>query len=121
MPNASQPYCLETGCSVRVPHGSGRCSLHQRAIRRTYRGNYDSSSPVSYWRRKWRRLARAYLDLHPWCVGCLPVRRVASEVDHKIPHERSEFLFWDEGNWQSLCKSCHAKKTNREVRERSHE
>lgn len=31
----------------------------------------------------------------------------ATVVDHVIPHEGDEVLFWDESNWQSLCKTCH--------------
>ena len=32
-------------------------------------------------------------------------------VDHIRPHRGDPVLFWDEKNWQSLCKSCHDKKT----------
>ena len=32
-------------------------------------------------------------------------------VDHIIPHRGDQKLFWDQNNWQSLCKSCHDKKT----------
>jgi 5-methylcytosine-specific restriction protein A len=35
-------------------------------------------------------------------------------VDHIIPHKGNYKLFWDKSNWQSLCKSCHDKKTARE-------
>lgn len=28
-------------------------------------------------------------------------------VDHIIPHKGDQQLFWDEGNWQSLCKDHH--------------
>lgn len=28
-------------------------------------------------------------------------------VDHITPHKGDSTLFWDSGNWQSLCKSCH--------------
>ena len=31
----------------------------------------------------------------------------ASVVDHIIPHRGDESLFWDQTNWQSLCKQCH--------------
>ena len=32
-------------------------------------------------------------------------------VDHIRPHRGDPILFWDESNWQSLCKACHDKKT----------
>jgi hypothetical protein len=28
-------------------------------------------------------------------------------VDHIVPHRGDMKLFWDSGNWQSLCKTCH--------------
>lgn len=31
----------------------------------------------------------------------------ADTVDHIEPHGGDPVLFWDEGNWQSLCKHCH--------------
>lgn len=40
----------------------------------------------------------------------------ATVVDHIIPHRGNEELFWDEDNWQGLCKRCHDRKTWREKR-----
>lgn len=40
----------------------------------------------------------------------------ATVVDHIIPHEGNLELFWDENNIQSLCKSCHDRKTAGEGR-----
>lgn len=31
----------------------------------------------------------------------------ATVVDHIVPHRGNAVLFWDETNWQSLCKGCH--------------
>ena len=31
----------------------------------------------------------------------------ATVVDHIKPHKGDYDLFWDESNWQSLCKHCH--------------
>jgi 5-methylcytosine-specific restriction endonuclease McrA len=28
-------------------------------------------------------------------------------VDHVVPHEGDQGLFWDTDNWQALCKPCH--------------
>jgi hypothetical protein len=33
--------------------------------------------------------------------------RVATVVDHRIPHNGDLALFWDENNWQAMAKECH--------------
>jgi 5-methylcytosine-specific restriction protein A len=33
--------------------------------------------------------------------------KVANVVDHNIPHQGNQELFWDESNWQALCKQHH--------------
>jgi 5-methylcytosine-specific restriction protein A len=41
-------------------------------------------------------------------------RRVIAEViDHIVAHRGDPQLFWDETNWQPLCKACHDHKTGR--------
>lgn len=45
---------------------------------------------------------------------CYDERRVtpATQVDHARPHKGNLDLFWDrEGNWQALCASCGARKS----------
>ena len=32
---------------------------------------------------------------------------LATVVDHKTPHKGDEALFWDQDNWQPLCKTDH--------------
>ena len=67
---------------------------------------------------RWRRARAAYLARHPLCVPCQAAGRVVSAtvVDHVVPHRGSAVLFWDEANWQGLCKPCHDAKTAREGR-----
>ena len=52
-----------------------------------------------------------FLQAHPLCVMCQdmkPSRVTAAEVvDHIIPHKGDQTLFWDEANWQPLCKPHH--------------
>nr|WP_211224439.1 HNH endonuclease signature motif containing protein [Eremococcus coleocola] len=36
---------------------------------------------------------------------------VATVVDHIVPHKGNKKLFWDSNNHQSLCESCHNRKT----------
>ncbi|WP_435645121.1 HNH endonuclease [Butyricicoccus porcorum] len=40
----------------------------------------------------------------------------ATVVDHIVPHRGDPKLFWDQTNWQSLCKQCHDRKTMTEER-----
>lgn len=62
---------------------------------------------------KWQQARAGYLAKHPLCVHCQAAGRVeeATEVDHVIPHRGDMTLFWDQTNWQGLCKSCHSGKT----------
>ena len=65
--------------------------------------------------RRWAREARRWLAVHPLCVECLAAgETTAAEcVDHIVPHRGDRKLFWDRGNWQSLCTRCHGRKTAR--------
>jgi 5-methylcytosine-specific restriction protein A len=50
---------------------------------------------------------------HPLCVECERVGKLiaATIVDHIISHKGDPILFWDESNWQALCRQCHNRKT----------
>ncbi len=65
---------------------------------------------------KWRTARENWLKLHPLCVHCkgVGILTAATEVDHVRAHGGDMALFWDKDNWQSLCKSCHSKKTYEE-------
>lgn len=59
---------------------------------------------------RWQKARAAYLKAHPLCVMCQAEGRVepATVVDHIVPHEGDQELFWDsEGNWQALCERHH--------------
>lgn len=77
---------------------------------------------------RWTRASRAFLARYPYC-GMRPhhARPVLSRcvdtgqfttratlTDHVVPHRGDPRLFWDEANWQALCRACHAIKTARE-------
>lgn len=59
---------------------------------------------------KWQRLRLSFLKKNPLCVFCQRQGKVteAKVVDHIIPHNGDQKLFWDQKNWQPLCKSCHS-------------
>ena len=63
--------------------------------------------------RRWQRERLAFLADHPLCVECEKrgIAMAATVVDHVVPHRGNQRLFWDQGNWQSLCDHDHAVKT----------
>ena len=62
-----------------------------------------------YTHSRWRRLRRSFLDRNPLCRMCEDRGQfaIATVVDHIQPHRGDRGLFWDERNWQPLCKTCH--------------
>ena len=104
MPYAPKRPCRHPGC----PNQSDQpyCEQHRGLYARgtaAQRG-YDG---------RWRKARVLFLRKHPLCVECLREKRLtpATVVDHILPHRGDEQLFWDEGNWQPLCKACHDRKT----------
>ena len=67
---------------------------------------------------KWRKARERFLKCHPLCVQCQREGRLvkATVVDHIKPHRGNPILFWDERNWQPLCKHHHDVKTMTEDR-----
>jgi 5-methylcytosine-specific restriction protein A len=78
--------------------------------------------------KAWDRASKAFRLRYPLC-GMRPEDQVpvmsrcdqqarhtpATLTDHVIPHRGDRTLFWDEhGNWQSMCKPCHDRKTHAE-------
>jgi 5-methylcytosine-specific restriction endonuclease McrA len=60
--------------------------------------------PNLYNSSKWRRLRDEYKRKHPLCVRC---GKPGYILDHVTPHRGDLVLFWNQGNWQTLCKLCH--------------
>jgi 5-methylcytosine-specific restriction protein A len=67
---------------------------------------------VNYGRR-WGKARLRFLAANPSCIDCGAVLEL--EVDHEVPHKGDADLFWDESNWRTRCKTCHSRKTAREV------
>ena len=63
-------------------------------------GLYDS---------QWQQARAAFLAAHPMCRLCEHLGRLtlATVIDHIRPHRGDPLLFWDQTNWQPLCKPCH--------------
>lgn len=64
-------------------------------------------NPYNY---TWQQKRARYLAAHPFCVHCREngLFVAATVVDHIVPHQGDQRLFWDEkNNFQSLCRTCH--------------
>jgi len=114
MPSLTAKVCGHPGCVAVVT--TTYCETHrkQASKARTRTWNTGSASARGYDRR-WRTARAAYLAKHPLCVSCLAADRTApaTVVDHVVPHKGNTTLFWDQSNWQSLCRPCHDSKTAR--------
>lgn len=113
MPQRPRKPCAHPGCPELVDPSEMYCAAHKALHPEPVR----SASSRGYG-PQWRRVSRQYLAAHPLCVRCLSrgVYTKATVVDHIRPHRGDPALFWDQSNWQSLCKRCHDRKTAREDR-----
>lgn len=73
--------------------------IHYPRLTRTQRG----------YSNRWLKARKVFLGDHPLCEMCKEEGRVrgATIVDHKKPHKGDPVLFWDQDNWQALCKPHH--------------
>jgi 5-methylcytosine-specific restriction enzyme A len=107
------PWAVKVRCrGCGTPVARGYCDACQAKGRsREIRPN---SAQRGYGSR-WRKASAGWLAAHPLCVdpfgvhGGVPVQ--ATDVDHKVPSRGDMNLHWQSDNWQSLCKSCHSRKT----------
>lgn len=107
--------CRHPGCPQLTREGY--CPKHkpkqaQRRVSAAWHGWY--SLPI--WTDD---LRPAQLLREPFCRECARqgIRTRASVVDHIVPHRGDWALFVDPANHQSLCKTCHDRKTAREMAE----
>lgn len=100
MPSALKRRCLGRQCPELVDRGY--CPKCQ-----------PTNEPGVHYGRKWRKARTDYLIAHPFCVQCEQQGQLvlATDVDHRTPHRGRALLFWDQANWQSLCKTHHGRKT----------
>ena len=110
MPAGMWKTCTYPGCTRLVK--AGRCSEH----RQQQFSDRDIERQRMYGTARWKRIRRAQLSAHPWCVECLAAGRYtpATDVDHVERHEGDPDKFFS-GPLQSLCHSCHSVKTAQEV------
>lgn len=105
--------CRHPGCSVLLS-GGGLCDRHRKRRQRQQDQRRGSAASRLYG-AAWRKARALFLSENPWCVHCLArgsnFKVVATVVDHIVPHRGDLKLFWDQENWQALCKPCHDIKT----------
>ena len=113
MPRKPKRPCSAPGCPE-LTDGQ-YCERHHVEVTRAYNQQRDPDVKRLYGNR-WQRARKHYLAGHPLCIQCLAEDRLvpATEVDHILPHKGDQQLFWDEMNWQALCKPCHSRKTAKE-------
>ena len=108
MPKHPKRPCRYPGCPNLCESGT-YCPEHSAESPDRLRG----SATERGYDAKWRRARKLFLQRHPLCANCLSQGIVtpATVVDHIVPHRGDRALFWDENNWQPLCKNCHDQKT----------
>lgn len=74
-----------------------------------------SKSDPRYHTWRWEKASIAFRKAHPLCAECLRkgIYTPSQVVDHIIPVALCKD-FWDESNWQALCKACNMAKGNRD-------
>ena len=112
VPRRPNKPCAYPNCPQLIEPGQRYCPTHKAQSQRvadTHRATAHQRGYTSTWRRARKR----YLAACPLCVECKGQGRItaATVVDHIIPHQGDMELFWDEGNWQSMCSVCHSRKT----------
>lgn len=111
MPRKPMKPCKHPGCP-KLTEGF-YCEEHENL----HRGDRAGAATRGY-NRKWQKARTRFLKAHPLCVECQKEGKYvrATVVDHIVPHRGDPVLFWDESNWQPLCKHHHDSKTMTEDR-----
>ena len=109
-PQRAKRPCLVSSCKE-YSTNQGYCDNHQDKIRKKDRER--GTSHQRGYDARWNKARIEHLDEHPLCVDCAKRDYItpATVVDHIVPHKGDQTLFWNQSNWQSLCKPCHDRKT----------
>ena len=110
---ASKPLrpCKHPGCPELTR--DGWCPKHKPKYRRRASAEYHGWYLLPVWTDD---LRPGQLLHEPFCRECARrgMRTPATVVDHIRPHRGDWAMFVDKANHQSMCKSCHDRKTARE-------
>jgi 5-methylcytosine-specific restriction protein A len=100
--------CRFPGCPAVAAQGSGYCAEHLPVIQ----AQRDQDRPTARQRgydSRWQKLRLHHLKHFPLCKSC---GRAGQEVDHILPLRKGGTHH--PSNLQTLCKSCHSRKTMKE-------
>jgi len=115
---ALKKLCNKPGCRKLAipPHRYCEDHLELETERVNYFAGMSSNEyDYLYRSKKWSNASKKFLEENPYCCMCGMPSQV---TDHITPHRGDVSLFWDEFNWQPLCKKCHDSKTRREMNDR---
>lgn len=72
-------------------------------------------SAAEYHSTRWTKASRIFREMHPLCTKCEAegIINASEVVDHIVPYPVCAD-FWDEKNWQPLCKKHNAEKGNKD-------
>ena len=111
MPRKPKKPCAYPGCPALVD--GYYCEEHKKLTDKLYnRYTRDDFSKNFYNSMAWRMARKRHLNNSPFCVECLKVGKAtkATMVDHIIPIKQGGDTFSPD-NLQSLCWSCHGRKS----------
>lgn len=106
MPRNPKRPCRHPGCP----------NLSDGVYCEEHRGLYARENAAERgYDRRWQKARKSFLERNPLCAKCMREGKLtpATVVDHIVPHRGDKRLFWDETNWQPLCKGCHDHKTGK--------
>jgi 5-methylcytosine-specific restriction protein A len=114
MPTRPKGPCRTQGCYKKSTHGY-YCNKHweaaeakEKARKQRVEKKRDNPYKHLYGTKGWRKIRDRQLKDEPNCSMC---GRRANTVDHVIEHHGEPSLFFDRGNLQSMCTTCHSRKT----------
>ena len=114
MPYKPKVSCKYPLCSAVINPSERYCSKHKQPICEIDSKRNSINSKV--YNTTWRKLRRVKLSSNLLCELCLAKGKVAQaeEVDHVRPVSQYPELRLVYDNLQSLCVTCHSKKTREE-------
>jgi len=92
------------------------CAVHQKIADKQYeKYGRDKVNQKFYSSTEWRAVKKRHLMIEPLCRECMKDNKLikATIVDHIIPRRQGGAPL-DDNNLQSLCWSCHSRKSAKE-------
>lgn len=124
MPRRSKKPCSQPGCPELIEAGNTYCEEHRKQESRRRNKRYDDKQRDEKLRKfyssaRWQKVRRKKIKQDPLCEHCAEegITKPAELVDHIVPIKVDWLLRLRLDNLQSLCHSCHAKKSEEDKQE----